>query len=458
MMTKSRVYFKSSSFKMALLFTVLLSAAVLSLGYFLYDFGREGLERDSESALDLEIRNILLLMELEPAKSVAAIIKERIDPETGIHYLLSDISGNHLAGDLEAIPGHVDLLTEGILVFEVESIAGKADSSQRVAAKIHTFANGHQLLVARDIEEFLARFARLRLLSIMSIVCMMMVVVVSFLISLFVVSRINRMSNIAMEIMDTGDLSRRLSVDSRWDDLSHLASVLNQMLSRIEHLLEGVKQVSNNIAHDLRTPLTRIRNRLETIDAGAKDAGEITTIIEEADQILETFNSLLRISRLEAGQERIGFAPVNLLRIVEDVLELYEPIMDDLGFKLHKNLHGVDPVGGDQNLLFQAIVNILDNAIKHGADGKELSISLNQLADGSIELQLEDSGTGISDTDKKKVFERFYRCDESRTKPGSGLGLSMVAAVVRLHDARIELYDATIGGLGVRITFPSDVS
>jgi signal transduction histidine kinase len=440
---------------MALLFTVLLSAAVLSLGYFLYDFGRESLEQDSESALDLEINNILLLGKIEADKSLETIIDERIDPEKGIHYLLSDLRGQRLAGDLEAIPRHVDLLTEGVLVFEVDSIPGKPESGHRVAAKIHTFSNGYQLLIARDIEEFLARFARLRLLSILSIGCMMMVIVVSFLISLFVVSRINRMSNTAMEIMDTGDLSRRLSIDSRWDDLSHLARVLNEMLSRIEGLLDGVKQVSNNIAHDLRTPLTRLRNRLESIDSEYDDAGEVTSIIEEADQILETFNSLLRISRLEVGQERAGFASINLAKIVEDVMELYEPIIDDLGLHLEGEISQVHSIRGDHNLLFQAIVNVLDNAIKHGGEGKEIKIKLHSTSDGSAELQIEDSGNGISDKEKKKVFQRFYRCDESRTKPGSGLGLSMVDTVVRLHDASIALYDASIGGLGVRITFPT---
>lgn len=440
---------------MALLFTVLLSAVVLSLGYLLYDFGRQGLERESESALDLEFNNILLIRQLDPQKSLDAIIDERIDPARGIHYYLTDLHGQRLAGDLQSAPDHVDLLKEGILVFEVDRIPGKPDSGHRVAARIQTFNDGSQLLIARDISEFLGRFARLRLLSIMSIGCMMMVIVVSFLISFFVVSRINRMSNIAMEIMETGDLSRRLSVDSRWDDLSHLATVLNEMLSRIDSLLEGVKQVSNNIAHDLRTPLTRLRNRLEDLESTDSGTVEVSSLIAEADQILATFNSLLRIARLEAGQERGGFTSISLSRIVDDVVELYEPLTEASGQRLVTNIHKVHLIQGDQNLLFQAIVNLLDNAVKHAAAGKELSVCLDTIEDGSIRLEIEDSGSGIPDTEKGKVFERFYRCDENRTTPGSGLGLSLVAAVVRLHDASIELYNASIGGLGVRITFPA---
>ena len=295
-MTSSRLYLKSSSFKMALLFTALLSAAVLSLGYFIYDFGREGLERDSEAALDLEINNILLINELAGKDDLLAIIEERIASTSGIHYLLADLEGNKLAGDLEHFPQAVDRLVEGIIVFEVNNLGPDTDAKRKVVAKIHTFSNGDQILVARDIDEFFSRFTRLRLLSVLSILCMLMVIIVSFLISLFVVSRINRMSDTALEIMLTGDLSQRLTVDSRWDDMSHLSMVFNEMLSRIESLVEGVKQVSNDIAHDLRTPLTRLRNNMESIQSGELEPDDLNLAIAEADQLLETFNALLRIS------------------------------------------------------------------------------------------------------------------------------------------------------------------
>lgn len=440
---------------MALLFTALLSSVVLSLGYLIYDFGRQGLERESESALDLEINNILLIRELNREKDIAEVVLERIESSWGIHYLLTDVAGNYLAGDLKRAPDKVDLLVEGIIVFEGDQMGIEAEGSRKLVAKIHTFANGDQLLVARDIDEFYSRFARLRLLSILSIVCMMLVIAVSFLISLFVVSRINRMSDTALAIMRTGDLSRRLTIDSSWDDLSHLSGVLNEMLSRIDRLVEGVKQVSNDIAHDLRTPLTRLRNRLEKVQSGNADSDDIQSAIAEADQLLETFNALLRISRLEVGQERSAFQKIELASLLQDVIDLYEPVIREAGHDLEVDLSGYSgKISGDRNLLFQCFVNLLDNSIKHGGSNVKIRISLMPEGDDRVCLEFEDSGPGIGDADKDKVFDRFFRCDRSRSQPGNGLGLSMVAAVVRLHGGRIHLYDASSGGLGVRLYLP----
>ncbi len=303
-MSKSRFYLSSSSFKMAMLFTILASAAVLSLGYFLYDFGRQGYERDAEAIIDTEMASLLLEDRLDAGSSMKQIVNRRISPGSGVHYLLSTIEGTLKAGDLSEFPVEVERIKEGVILFSVGSAGGSKSPQRLVAAKIHTMENGDQLLVARDIGEISARFARLRLLSVMSIICMLLVVMVAFLISLFVVSRINRMSDTALHIMQTGDLSRRLEVDSRWDDLSHLSRVFNEMLSRIEGLLEGVKQVSDSIAHDLRTPLTRLRNRLEQLQEGEPGREDVQSLIDEADQLLPTFQSLLRISRMDAGKEQ----------------------------------------------------------------------------------------------------------------------------------------------------------
>ncbi len=455
MMTESRLYLKSSSFKMALLFTALLSAVVLALGYLIYDFGREGLERESESALNLEINNIVLIRRLDPGREIADIIRERIDSNRGIHYLYTDVAGNYLAGDIKSVPVDVDRLIEGVIVFEIEGVESASDGRRKVVAKIHTFADGQQLLVARDMDEFFSRFARLRLFSVLSIACMLLVILVSFLISLFVVSRINRMSDTALAIMRTGDLSRRLTVDSSWDDLSHLSRVLNEMLSRIEGLVEGVKQVSNDIAHDLRTPLTRLRNRLEQMQRGETHSDDIDAAIAEADQLLETFNALLRISRMEVGQERSAFRELNLGGLLKDVSELYEPVMKDAGKSLILDLNvESDRMMGDRNLLFQACANLLDNAIKHSGSGGQVTLALHPGETDTVRIIFEDTGPGLRDDEKQKVFDRFYRCDHSRNKPGSGLGLSMVAAVVKLHRGKISLYDAPIGGLGVAVELP----
>lgn len=439
---------------MALLFTVLLSAAVLCLAYFLYDFGREGYERESEATIDAVIESVLLELQLDESQQVAEVIDRRATAEDGVHYYLADIEGKRLAGDLPAFPEDVDLITEGVIRFKVdEDITGQVLDVQ-AAAKIHTFSNGHQLLVARDIDDISRRFARLRLLSLMSIVCMCLVILVSYLISLFVVSRINRMSDTALEIIQTGDLSRRLVIDSRWDDLSHLSGVLNQMLQRIEQLMDGVKQVTDNIAHDLRTPLTRLRNQLENLQQSGASGQDVDELIEEADHILQTFQSLLRISRMDAGQERASFEQVDLQTVLQDVVELYHPLAEEKPVGMQVN--GLDGclVRGDRNLLFQAFANVLDNALKYSSPGGKISVQMLQQEDDSIQIDVEDNGPGIPDGEKERVFERFYRCDASRSSRGSGLGLSLVASVIRLHDGSISLGDSQPSGLRVSVTLP----
>jgi signal transduction histidine kinase len=439
---------------MALLFTVLLSAAVLCLAYFLYDFGREGYERESEATINAVIANVLFELQLNSGQNVDQIIDRRSKEQDGVHFLLADIDGNRLAGDLTGFPADVDLITEGVIRFKVEQDVMGQVLDVQVAAKIHTFDNGNQLLVARDIDEIARRFARLRLLSLMSIVCMSLVIIVSYLISLFVVSRINRMSDTALEIIQTGDLSRRLVIDSRWDDLSHLSGVLNQMLERIEKLMDGVKQVSDNIAHDLRTPLTRLRNQLESVvqnRAKAKDVGEL---IEEADNILQTFQSLLRISRMDAGQERVSFEELDIQKVFQDVVELYHPLAEEKSIDLQVAGQPGCMVHGDRNLLFQAFANVLDNALKYSEPGGCIRARLQQSADNQVVIAVEDQGPGIPDAEKERVFDRFYRCDASRSSRGSGLGLSLVASIIRLHSGSVSLDDCEPNGLLVQLKLP----
>lgn len=437
---------------MALLFTVLLSAAVMILGYFIYDFGRAEYQRESGAAIDAEIENLLLELELDQGHTLAEIVSRRAAARDQVFYLLTDLSGNRKAGDLKRVPESVDRITEGLIRFEIEVLQDAKPLSRQVAARIHTFDNGDQLMVARDISDIVSRFRRQRLLSLLSIVCMILVILVSYLISGFVVSRINRISNTALEIMETGDLSRRLPVDSRWDDLSHLSRVLNEMLARIEALMEGVKQVSDNIAHDLRTPLTRLRNRLEGLQALDLPAEQVEALIAEADGILETFRSLLRISQLDAGGSRANFSRVDLGQITSDAIDLYQPIAEDQGIVMHFTGRGCF-IPGDRNLLFQAVSNLLDNAVKYSGVDNTVSCKV-EVRSSFVEVVISDQGPGVSDPDKSRILDRFYRCDHSRTTRGTGLGLSLVAAIVRLHDGQLVFEDVEPSGLRVRMRIP----
>lgn len=290
------------------------------------------------------------------------------------------------------------------------------------------------------------------ILGVLSIISMSLVVVISFLISTFVVKRINIIGTTAENIINTGNLSRRISIDTRWDDLSNLAGILNDLLARIESSMEDVRRVSDNIAHDLRTPLTRLKNNLEDV----KESGELSEeksdkLISEADKLLHTFNAILRITNIEKGKRHSEFQNINLKKICIDVVELYEPLIEQKSIKITKQLENVN-FEGDKDLMFQAIANIIDNALKFTPDGGEIDLYLAE-ENGNISIDILDTGEGISESEKDKIFDRFFRGDKSRTSYGSGLGLSLVNAIIKLHQGKITVENNEPKGLSFKIEF-----
>ena len=297
------------------------------------------------------------------------------------------------------------------------------------------------------------------------------------LISRNILGRIENVNEAAQTIM-SGDLTRRIPLTGSGDELDRLSENLNHMLERIEQLMNGLKEVSDNIAHDLKTPLSRLRNRLEGAlrDGGRSDgregerAGEdaqnyrevIERTIEESDELIKTFNALLSIARLEAGGVRKSFETISLSSIVDDVVELYEPLVDDEGVMLNARIGRGINISGDRQLIGQAMANLLENALKYGLPQGGNGADKSRIADISVELvdlgefakiSVVDRGPGIPACDRARVLKRFVRLEDSRSQPGSGLGLSLVAAVARLHGAKIELSDAS-PGLRVDLLFP----
>jgi signal transduction histidine kinase len=270
-----------------------------------------------------------------------------------------------------------------------------------------------------------------------------------------VVRRIEAINQTSRDIME-GDLSRRIPLGGSGDDFDQLADGLNRMLSRIETLMAGVRQVSDNIAHDLRTPLTRLRTKLEVLRAelesalgdGHPTSAAVEETIADADVMLTTFNALLRIARIESGSQRAGFAEVDLAPLAQDVAELYEPVAADKDQTLLVEVPRSALVIGDRDLLFQALGNLVDNAVKYTPEGGRVTLRIRPLAD-TIAVEVTDSGPGIPPELRGEVFRRFFRADHSRSTPGSGLGLSLVQAVIQLHGASIELGD---NGPGLRVT------
>jgi len=418
-----RYYTQSSSFFMALLFTLLCGGAVITLSYFGYYFARGHFVHGTESIIDTEIKYIDLTGEVP-----SAFLN---DPDR--IYVFFKPDGSRPAD----IPKSLSLLSEGIILFD------HPDRKRHFAAKIHTFESGQKILVGVDITNISENYDFMLTLSLISISLVGGVVVVSFMISIFVVRGTNEIVNTARDIMATGDLSRRIDVRWHWDDLSNMADALNLLLARIQTLMQGVRQVSDNIAHDLKTPLMRLKTHIEELDTVSPDPDIVEKLHDEADHLLSTFNALLRISRIEAEQQRAHFAPLDLGMILQDILAFYEPLAEEKNITLQTSLQAL-PYHGDRDLLFQAYANILDNALKFSPADSIIGIK-SCLVDGKIIIEITDQGMGVPEAHLSRIFERFFRSEQCRNSTGTGLGLSLVAAVIKLHGGSIRAENTNPG-------------
>lgn len=421
---------------MAVFFALLLGASALLLGYFLYDFGEQNFLRETEAAIDSEMKHVLLQVGDAGQGEVTAYVTEIAAAQMNPIYLYQSQAGDVLAGNIESIPINVGRIKEGVVSFDVPLMG----VVRTVAAKIHTFQDGSRLLIGRNIHEILQSYEQLKLFTSLILGFMSVVILVSFVISTFVVKRINLIAQTAKQIMDTGDLSQRILIEGDWDDLSNLAQVLNQLLGQVESLMQGVRDVSNNIAHDLRTPLTRLRSQLEEATNHNLTKEDAQRLLAEADQLLGVFSSLLRIARIEKGKREEPFTEVNLQSILEDVVELYDPVAEEKGICLQQRMLTNHVVAGDGDLLFQLFANLLDNAIKYSPSGSEVVVSLDVQGERPV-MTMADRGIGIHLEERERVFERFYRSDQSRNTEGSGLGLSLAKAILDQHGASITLED-----------------
>jgi signal transduction histidine kinase len=373
-------------------------------------------------------------------------------------YLVTTATGEGLAGNVGSLePGVLD--RPGWLETNYRRLESPEGSEHRALVEVVQLPGGFRLLVGRDLEE------RERLLGIIANAgqwSLALVIVLGlaggFFVSRRVLSRIDAMTATAQTIM-AGDLAGRLPVAGTGDELDRLADHLNAMLERIEALMRGLKEVSDNIAHDLKTPLTRLRNRCEEALRGntgvAEYRGALEATIAESDDLIRTFDALLMIARAESGQARDNMVEFDAAEIARDVGELYEPLADENGLALKVEAPSTAPVRGNRELVSQALANLIDNAIKYAKPNGATNGEMNGAANGvpaeivvqadnegdRIMLSVADHGPGIPEADRGRVVERFVRLEQSRSAPGSGLGLSLASAVARLHGGELKLED-----------------
>jgi signal transduction histidine kinase len=420
------------------------------------------IQRQQANDIDREVRVLQRIDAVQGIRALAFAV-ERISrqPGPGVYYL-GDAAGQYLLGNVTDVPANV-LIEPGIYSFDYERADPFVDPGQGGAADPPTrpgfavvrsveLSNGMRLVVGRDVVErrgFSAIIVQSFLFGVLGII--LFSVIAGGVTARRVLKRIDTIRDTSTKIM-SGNLSERVPVTKRNDEFDGLATNLNAMLDRIEQLLQGLKQVTDNVAHDLKTPLTRLRNQAESaLREGASEETRqraLETTIAESDRLIQTFNALLMIARAEAGAPSGALADVDVSAVVADVAELYGPVAEDEGIVVETSIAEGVYLRANRELIGQAMVNLLENAVKYarpeGEGQGRITVGL-RLHQGRVLIEVADNGPGIPAEDRKRVLERFVRLEKSRSEPGSGLGLSLVDAVTRLHGGEFRIEDNAPG-------------
>jgi len=459
---------RTTVFKLTLVYlTVFALFAVLLLGYFAWTTQRL-ITDQIVATVDAEITGLAEQYRQGGIRRLVIAVDNRSRRAGSNIYLLTTFNGQVLSGNIGSLPSGT-MANTGWVETAYNRLDEQDTGAHFALARVFQLPGGFRLMVGRDLEE------RARLNQVIwsagrwsAAIVVVLGLAGGFFLTRRVLKRVDAMTDTTRTIM-TGDLSGRLPVSGTGDELDRLAENLNSMLERIEALMHGLKEVSDNIAHDLRTPLTRLRNRSEEALRSARSEPEyraaLESTIEESDGLIRTFNALLMIARAESGQARANMSDFDAADSVRDIAELYEPLAEDKGLTLRVEAGAEALVHGSRELLSQALANLLDNAIKYTVpppaprdEGGPPDILVRAAVEGErVVLSVGDRGPGIPPEDRSRAVERFVRLEESRSAPGSGLGLSLAAAVARLHGGELML-DDNGPGLNASLVLPRAVA
>ncbi len=436
---------RTNAFRLAAGYFVLFAASVLALLAFVYFANADFVEQQIEATIRAEARGLVTLYDQTGLEGLTEVIQARIAGQQirATLYLVADNELRPLAGNVPNWPADATPLRQGWIRFDVESHLEGEPRTDPALATLITLKDGHRLLVGRDLVDIEAFHRRINHLFGWAAAATVALGLAGALLSTRNMLRRVEAVNRTSERFIHGELAQRLPLSGSGDEFDQLSANVNVMLDRIERLMAGMRQVTDNIAHDLRTPLARLRARLEVTllqrPTTERALEALRETIAEADRLLATFNALLRIAEAEAGSRRRGLPSVDLAEIVHSMAELYEPAADEKGITLSVACEPTLPLPGDRLLLSQAIVNLLDNALKYAPAG---TVTLRAYRDGgTVAVEVADEGPGIPADRRDAVFDRFVRLEGSRSTPGSGLGLSLVRAVAMLHGGKVWLED-----------------
>jgi signal transduction histidine kinase len=442
--------FRTNVFRLTLAYMALFALSVGALSAFIYWATLGYLDTQTNAIIEAEISGLRETWERNGLRGLRNVIEERLarDTEDRSFYLLANAIGQPVAGNVTAWPIGVGS-ARGQWVDFVQQ-----NSETPVRALLLPVGPGFQLLVGRDIRELTAIRQLLRRASFYGITLTLALALLGGVAIAFSAERrLAEINRTTRQIM-AGDLSRRAPLRGSDDEHDELAQNINAMLDQIENLLAGMRHVGDSVAHDLRGPITRLRNRLETVAAADQPSREdLAECVVQLDQVLATFNALLRIARVESGAYRSAFTTVDLKPIVHDVCELYQAAAEEREVTLHAQAPEPVEVFGDRELLAQVLTNLVDNAVKYTPPGGSVRVELARQGD-LAQLRVADTGPGIPPEDRGRVLQRFTRLDRARSQPGNGLGLALVNAVTLQHHGRLTLGD-NAPGLVVALELPA---
>ncbi|HVV29142.1 MAG TPA: HAMP domain-containing sensor histidine kinase [Rhizomicrobium sp.] len=452
---------RTQAFRIVLVYVLLFALSVAALLAFTYWNTRRTLDAQTDQIIEAEITGLSEQYQHLGLPGLVETVRARSLHSGQALYLLTDGLHHAIAGNLEfwpqtaatpaaAAPGNS-------VEFDYERPVDGRLEARRARGRVFALPGDFMLLVAQDVHD---RYLTTRMFTTTLPWTVGLILLLGLLggglMSQNMLARLDTINRTSGEII-AGDLSRRVPLAGSGDEFDALAENLNRMLDRIERLMKGMREVTDSVAHDLRTPLNRLRNRLEESAARLGDNGtqaaEIERAIAETDKLIATFNALLLIAETDAGTTRAAMTELDLSSVAADVAELYEPLAEERRVKLRLIPAAAIAIEGNRSLIAQALANLVDNAIKYTPEGGEVTI---RAVGGmkSVDLSVSDSGPGIPAADRARVVERFVRLEASRSSPGTGLGLSLVAAVAHFHGAELMLEDNLPTGLKATLRFP----
>ncbi|MDY8107860.1 HAMP domain-containing sensor histidine kinase [Fulvimarina sp. 2208YS6-2-32] len=460
-MRRLKALLKMTAVRLSAVYFLIFAFGAVGLVYYVTNTASDIIESQARAGIVEEKAELAQIYRLAGIVGLVRSIDRRArQPGAGL-YLATDATGRIIAGNVESLQAGV--LDEAGSTPDAFGYSryGETGVYHKAIADVVSLPNGMRVLVGRDQSDALRFREVVQSALILALAAMGGLALIAwFGIGRRALRRLDRMSAASSRIL-AGDLGERLPVFGAGDEFDRLSENLNTLLARIALLQEGLRQVSDNIAHDLKTPLARLRSKAEAAQQAAESdetRDNLEGIIGDADTMIRTFDALLMISRVEAGSHPIQKTTVDLTAIAGDVAELYEPVAEEAGAALEFRASGPSKIAASRELVAQAISNLVDNALKYGRPHEgaaHVTIAIEETGSDAV-ISVADNGPGIPEDKRPRVLERFYRLDESRTLPGSGLGLSLVQAIARVHGGRLALEDAG-PGLKVVLRLPKHV-